>query len=215
MTNRQPIVGLTAALAAVLLAACSASAGPTTPPVGGGASIAPGVAATAPGDPSAGGGGAQPAASGPVIGHVGDKLTYVKLGGDQVTATVVKIFDPAIPTDASEAPLPSATHWVGVEATVDNPTDYSGEGSQFDGVTSVGANVTTNDPDQGGSYTLGDGFQGCTQTDGDPQDVERYTFCLAFPVPDGQTLAKVGVVTGGAELGGSPAPTDQATWTIP
>ncbi len=150
-------------------------------------------------------------AAGPVTGHVGDKLTFAKVGGDPVDATLVKVFDPATPTDASEAPLPSASHWVGVEMTVDNHTDYSGESSVIDGVTSAGAAASAT----GGGASLGDGFAGCAQTPNNPQDVETYTFCVAFVVPDGQTLANVGIRTGGAEIESSLVPTDQATWSVP
>ena len=56
---------------------------------------------------------------------------------------MVKLFDPATSNDATEAPLPPATHWVGAEVIVDNPTDYTDESSAFDAVTSAGNPVTT------------------------------------------------------------------------
>ena len=149
--------------------------------------------------------------AGPVTGHIGDKLTFKKLGGDPVDATLIKVFDPATPNDASEAPLPSGSHWVGFEVTVDNHTDYSGEGSSFDAVTSAGTAAS----DSAGGATIGDGFAGCTQTPGNPQDIETYTFCVPFVVPDGQTIATVGIRTGGAELTLGQVTADQATWTVP
>jgi hypothetical protein len=71
--------------------------------------------------------------------------------------------------------------------------------------------VTTTDTYQNASVVLGDGFKGCTQTDGEPGTVALYTYCSAFPVPDGQTLVKVGLNVTGAPL----VKTDQATWTVP
>jgi hypothetical protein len=181
------------------LAACGGAAATSAggqPAGGGGATLAPG-----------GAGVATPAGSGagPVTGHVGDKLSFSKADRDPVDATLVKVFDPATPTDASEAPLPSGSHWVGVEVTVDNHVDYQNESSAFDAVTSAGSPVS----ETAGGAVLGDGFVGCTQTAGDEQDSEVYTHCIAFVVPDGQTLTTVGIQVG--LLG----PTDQATWTVP
>ncbi len=189
----------------VVLAACGgagATSGGGQPTGGAGPSL-----------PSDGTGSTAPASSGtgPVTGHVGDKLTFAKLGGDPVDAALVKVFDPATPNDASEAPLPSGSHWVGVEVTVDNHVDYQEESSTFDAVTSTGSPAS----DSAGGATIGDGFAGCSQTPGDSQDVETYTFCVAFAVPDGQTLATVGIRTGGAELSLGQVTADQATWTVP
>lgn len=152
--------------------------------------------------------------NGPVTGHVGQALTFTDYGGDTIVGTLVKVFDPAAPTDASEAPLPSATHWVGVEATIDDhAATFQDDASTFDALTSAGATVTTTDTYQGGSYVLGDGFQGCTaQIHGEQQP---YTYCVAFPVPDGQTLTQVGVKVGGAEIGMGLVKHDQASWSIP
>ncbi|HEY7937702.1 MAG TPA: hypothetical protein VID26_11305 [Candidatus Limnocylindrales bacterium] len=150
-----------------------------------------------------------------MTGHVGDKLTFAKLGGDPVDATLVKVFDPATPTNATEAPLAPGNHWVGVEVILNNQTDYQSELSEIDAVTSAGDTVTTTDHYQSGDYVLGDGFAGCTQTAGGEQDTQPYTHCAAFVVPDGRTLAKVGVKVGGAEIDSSLVPSDQATWTVP
>lgn len=197
--------GLSIAAITLALAACGgagATAAGGQPTGGGGATLAPGGAAA--GSPAASGAGA-------VTGHVGDKLTFKNFALDQVEATLVKIYDPATPNDASEAPLPASTHWVGVEVIVNDQADYQTDGGGLDGVTSAGSTVTSTVNYQGGSYVLGDGFQGCTQTTGIPQDVNPYTYCEAFPVPDGQTLVKVGVNVTGAPL----VQTDQATWTVP
>jgi hypothetical protein len=189
----------------VTLAACGgAGATNTSSQLGGGAGISQPPDASGSTAPTGSG-------AGPVTGHVGDKLTFAKLGGDPVDATLVKVFDPATPNDASEAPLPSGSHWVGFEVTVDNHVDYSGEGSSFDAVTSAGTAAS----DSAGGATIGDGFAGCTQTPGDPQDVETYTFCVPFVVPDGQTIVTVGIRTGGAELALGQVTADQATWTVP
>ena len=159
---------------------------------------------------------ATPAGSGagPVTGHLGDKLTFPFLDST-VDATLVKVFDPATPNDASEAPLATGFHWVGVEVILDNhSSDFGSEASDIDGLASDGSTVTTTDSYQGGSYSLGDGFQGCTQTDGEEQEVEPYTHCEAFAVPDGKTLTQVGAKVGGASLDVPGAP-DQVIWTIP
>lgn len=150
-------------------------------------------------------------AAGPVTGHLGDKLTFANFANDPVDATLVKIYDPATPNDTSQAPLPPATHWVGVEVIVNDKVDYQTDGAGFDAVTSAGSTVTTTDTYQNASVVLGDGFKGCTQTDGEPGTVALYTYCSAFPVPDGQTLVKVGLNVTGAPL----VKTDQATWTVP
>ncbi len=155
-----------------------------------------------------------PAASGPVTGHVGDTLTFFTFGGhDQVEATLVKVFDPAVPTDDSS--LPAGAHWVGIELTIDNhSSDYMNESSQADATASDGTVLTTDDVYGSFSYPLS-AFQGCTQTSEGEQDVQPYTHCESFVVPDGQSLTQVGVKVGGAEIFSSLVPTDQATWTVP
>jgi hypothetical protein len=157
------------------------------------------------------------ASGGSASGHVGDKLTFAEVGtGDAVDATLAKVYDPATPNSASEAPLPPKTHWVGVEVVIDNRSpDFANQSSEVDATTSGGDRVTTTDSFQGGAYALGSGFQGCTQTDGSEQDVHPYTHCWAFVVPDGQTLTKVGVKVGGAAIDTSLVPTDEAVWSIP
>ena len=212
MANRHFLgAGLAAAAVALILAACGSATVPGSGGQGtGGAGQTP---------PTGGGDVPTPAGSsaGPVTGHVGDKLTFKLAGGfDTADGTLVKVFDPATPNNAAEAPLEAEFHWVGVEVILDNhSTDYGSEASKIDGVTSAGTRITTDDSYQGGSYVLGDGFQGCTQTPESEQDAQPYTHCWAFPVPDGQTLTQVGVKVGGAEIDSSLVPTDQAVWTIP
>jgi hypothetical protein len=197
---------LAAGAVSLAVAACGGAA-PTNaggqPAGGAGSSLPPS------GAPAAATSGGSDA--GPVTGHLGDKLTFKNFALDPVDATLVKIYDPATPKDASEAPLPQSTHWVGVEVIVNDQVDYQTDGGGLDAVTSAGNTVTTTDNYQGGSYVLGNGFAGCTQTNGNPQDVNPYTYCAAFPVPDGQTLVKVGINVTGAPL----VKTDQATWTVP
>ncbi len=166
--------------------------------------------------PDAGGAGSVPGASpsGPVIGHVGDKLEFIGFGGlSQLDATLVKIFDPAIPADKSTTPMPAGAHWVGVEITTDNPHP-AGESSVVDATASDGSILNTLDDYQGFSRPLG-AFQGCTETSGSEEDAQPFTHCEAFAVLDGQVLTKVGVKIGGAEIYSSLVPTDQAVWTVP
>ncbi len=174
-----------------------------------------GAAATSPGDSGAGSA-PSGAATGPAMGHVGDKLTFAEFGGvDSADATLVKVFDPATPTDASTQALPTGARWVGVEIVIDNHSpNFQEQGSEVDGVTSDGSTITTDDVYQSASRPIGS-FAGCTQTDGSEQDVQPYTHCEAFVVPDGQTLTQVGVKVGGAEIGSSLVPADQAVWAIP
>ncbi len=191
------VVALTIALAACGTTGASGTGGLPSGAVG--PTLAPGgsVAAT-------------PAGSGAVTGHVGDKLTYpgtnVDLGFD---ATLVKVFDPATPTSASTAALPSGARWVGVEITIDNHSPQAGnDSSAFDGMASDGTALTTDDVYQGFSRPIGE-FQGCTETDPFSETDVPYTQCEAFVVPDGQTLTQVGFHIN--QLG----ETDQATWTVP
>ncbi len=154
-----------------------------------------------------------PQSGGPVTGHVGDTLTFFTFGHDQVEATLVKVFDPAVPTDGSS--LPAGAHWVGVELTINNhSSDYMNESSQADATASGGTVLTTDDVYQNTSYPLTT-FQGCTQTSGSEQDVQPFTHCESFVVPDGQSLTQVGVKVGGAAIFSSLVPTDQAAWTVP
>ncbi len=199
--------GLSIGALIVTMAACGAAGSPgaASQAAGGGPTLQPGGTSVA-----------TPAGSGtgPVTGHLGDKLTFPFLGST-VDATLVKVFDPATPNDASEAPLGTGFHWVGVEVILDNhSSDFGSEASDIDGLASDGSTVTTTDSYQGGAYSLGDGFQGCTQTDGEEQEVQPYTHCEAFPVPDGKTLTQVGAKVGGASLDVPGAP-DQVVWTIP
>lgn len=154
-----------------------------------------------------------PQASGAVIGHVGDKLTFTEYGGAQADGTLVKVFDPVTDTDQYPAQLPAGTHWVGVELTLDNHSaDYMNEASQVDATTSAGATIMEGDPANGGSHIYG--FAGCTPTDAsNEQDVQPFTHCYGFVVPDGQTLSQVGVKVG--EVATFDLVTDQAIWLVP
>ena len=189
---------------AVGLAACSGGGAAT-----GGDSGGSGAATTPVGTGAAG---ATPgaASSGAVTGHVGDKLTfYGGLSDQAVDVTLVKIFDPATPTDASTAALPSGARWVGVETTIDNHSSQAGnELLTLDGTASDGTKLTTLDDYQGFSRPIG-AFQGCTPTSPTDESGVPFTSCDAFVVTDGQTLVQVGFNV--AQLG----QTDQATWTLP
>ena len=150
------------------------------------------------------------------MGHVGDKLEFTGFGGfSQIDATLVKVIDPAIPTDTSTTPMPSGARWVGVEITIDNhASNIGGQSSVVDALASDGSTLTTEDDYQGFSRQIG-AFQGCTQTSGSEDDVQPFTHCEAFAVLDGQVLTRVGVKVGGAEIFSSLVPTDQAVWTVP
>ena len=193
---------LSVAALTVALAACGAS----------GASGAGGASSGAAGPTLAASGTVvpTPAGSGVVTGHMGDKLTYpgsdVDLGFE---ATLVKVFDPAIPASDATTALPSGARWVGVEITIDNHSPQAGSDStSIDGKTSDGTAVATNDVYQGFSRPIGE-FQGCTESSTFSETDTPYTQCEAFVVPDGQTLAQVGFEV--VQLG----PTDQVTWTVP
>ncbi len=180
-----------------------------------GAQSQPGVGSPTPGGSGAAAPPSDASPADPVMGHVGDALTFAEFGGDAVDATLVKVFDPATPTSGTTAPLPSGARWVGVEVAVDNHSPhFQDQSSQVDGATADGSTVTTDDVYQGFSRPIGT-FAGCTETDGSEQDVQSYTHCVAFVVPDGQTLTQVGIKVGGAEIFSSLVPTDQAIWAIP
>jgi hypothetical protein len=199
--------GLPTAALTVALTACGGAGSPgaaTQQPQGGGSTVPPG--ATAAGTPAGSG-------AGPVTGHVGDKLTFTEYGGAQADGTLVKVLDPVHDTDQYPAKLPAGTHWVGVELTLDNHSpDYMNEASQVDATTSAGATIMEGDPANGNSGI--DGYAGCTPTDaGNEQDVQPFTHCYGFVVPDGQTLTRIGVKVG--EVATFALVSDQATWTVP
>jgi hypothetical protein len=213
MTRR---IGLLAAsaLAALALAGCS---GATTPPA---------AQPSPPGNP----GGAIPTLNpgnavptivignfnktfSTAMGHLGDTLSFQTYGGNQVEGTLVKVFDPAVGTDQYIEPLPAGYHWVGVEVTLDNHSpDYGTEGSELSAVSSDGTVLTTDDVVKDESHILGD-FQGCTQTQDGEQDVQPYTHCETFVVPDGQKLVSVSAKVG--EIVTFDLENNLATWTIP
>ena len=163
------------------------------------------------GSTAASGLGSTPAAArtGPVTGHVGDKLTFSGSAGDSADATLVKVFDPATPANTSTAPLPAGARWVGIELLIDNHSPQAGGDSWVvDGKASNGSALTTDDVYQGFSRPIG-AFTGCTESTSMSDPDVPYTQCEAFVVPDGQTLVQVGYEIN--QFG----PTDQATWTVP
>jgi len=203
MMRRVVPAGLSMIALAVALAACSGG-GAGIPSSGGDG----GSGATPP--VGTGAAGSTPGATsiGAVTGHVGDKLTSA--GGDVMggfDATLVKVFDHATPISANEEPLPPGARWVGVEFIFESPgsVDQATPVSLIYGVTSDGSTVTTDDVYQGFSHRLQGGFQGCTEAKTDV----AYTYCTAFVVPEGQTLAQVGL----HEVAGNLAVL--ATWTVP
>lgn len=207
MSIRTFVPRLSIAALTVTLAACGAAGSPgaASQPAGGvGPTLPPGGTVVA--TPAGGG-------AGPVTGHVGDKLTFTEYGGAQADGTLVKVLDPVSDTDQYPATLPAGTHWVGVELTLDNHSpDYMNEASQVDATTSAGATIMEGDPANGNSGISG--YAGCTPTDAsDEQDVQPFTHCYGFVVPDGQTLSKVGVKVG--EVATFDLVTDQAIWMVP
>ncbi len=205
--RKSTLAGLSVAALTLTLAACSAagSTGTGSQPTGGAGPTLPagetGVLATPAGS-----------GSGPVIGHVGDKLTFTEYGGAQADGTLIKVFDPVTDTDQYPAQLAAGSHWVGVELTLDNHSaDYMNEASQVDATTSAGATIMEGDP---ASNTRIGGFAGCTPTDAsNEQDVQPFTHCYGFVVPDGQTLTQVGVKVG--EVATFNLVSDQAIWMVP
>ena len=161
----------------------------------------------------------QPTAHGSAAatGHVGDTLKFQEFGSNsEIDATLVKVFDPAVPTDSSTSALPSGARWVGVELSItNNDSDIGGQSSNVDAAASDGTQLTTDQVYQGFSRPIGD-FQGCTaDTEEDAQQGVPYTRCAAFVVPNGATLTQVGLKVGGAEIFSSLVPSDQATWSVP
>jgi hypothetical protein len=198
---------LSIAALSMVLAACAGAGSPgaaSQPADGGSQTLQPGGTAAA-----------APAGSGaePVTGHVGDKLTFSEYGGAQADGTLVKVLDPVTDTDQYPAVLPTGTHWVGVVLILDNHSpDYMNEASQVDATTSAGATIMEGDPANGNSGIYG--YAGCTPTDaGNEQDVQPFTHCYGFVVPDGQTLTQVGVKVG--EVATFDRVTDEAIWKVP
>ncbi len=198
-------------LALVAFAAAACGGGGSSTPAGGGqaASQPPNVAGSP--APSAAAG-----ASGLVTGHVGDTLSFAELGGDKVEATLVKVIDPATPTDASDA-APTGTRFIGLETTiVDHSPDIAEQSDQIDGVGSDGKTLSLDNVYQGSTHVMNT-FAGCTpSSDGlmDQQAGQPWTSCDAFLVPSGVTLTSVGIRVGGAEIYETTA-TDHATWAVP
>jgi hypothetical protein len=196
--------------AALLLAASAVACNSAATPVpANGQTVAPGAATPLAGSaaPSAAGSAAPSAAgsTGAATGHLGDTLTYTDLAGDQIDVTLVKLTDPATPSDANNAAA-AGTRWVGLEMTIDNhevaPSDDS---VQADGTGSDGQRYGFNT-----SYHIG-GFAGCTATVDSASAGDTATFCAGFMVPTGVTIVSVGYSVAGADIG---AP-DDLTWMVP
>lgn len=174
-----------------------------------GATGAPGSAGSSPVATEPGTSTPASSATGPVMGHVGDKLTFNGSVGDSADATLVKVFDPATPTSSSTAALPSGARWVGIELLIDNHSQQAGSDSwEVHGKASDGSALTTDDVYQGFSRPIG-AFTGCTESSSMSDTDVPYTQCGAFVVPDGQTLVQVGYEI--HQFGTS----DQAIWTVP
>ena len=213
----QPGTRTVLSLALVALAAAACGGGGSTTPAGGSTgSVAPGVSQPPALVPNASSSSSGAGASGPATGHVGDTLTFAELGGDKVEATLVKVIDPATPTDASDA-APAGTRFIGLETTiVDHSPAIAEQSDQIDGVSSDGKPLTLDNVYEGPTHVMKT-FAGCTpSSDGlmDQQAGQPWTSCDAFLVPSGVTLTSVGIRVGGAEIYETTA-TDQATWAVP
>ena len=185
------------ALGLALVAACSSGAGtPTSQPANN--TFAPVLISF-------------PVASGTVTGHVGDKLTFLDYGGDPIDVTLVKVIDPALPTDAQRE-RPAGAHWVGAEVAIDTHSAIGADSEVLDATASDGTALTTDDVYKDTSYPIED-MQGCTEA---IDDAPSGTYCVSFVVPDGMTVTKIGARVGGAEIHDDTlVAVDQATWTVP
>jgi hypothetical protein len=188
-----------------VVAACGASAGTT--PTGAAGAVGPTGTLAPSSQPLETAGStapmAPPGSSSPATtGHVGDTLTWVSIGGNDVDVTVVKVTDPA----TSPASMPAGDRWVGVQLTID---DHGGDARNFDSqaVDGMGSDGTRYGANT--SYHISS-FDGCTAatqyTAGTPE-----TFCTGFLLPTGVTVASVGYSVVGVDIG---AP-DDLTWTVP
>lgn len=205
---------LALAVLSVFIAACSGAAS-NSPAGAQGPTLAAGAPATPAGIGSAGAPATRAAAGsgGVVTGHVGDTLTVTMLGGDKADVTLVKVVDPATPTDSGNA-APAGARWVGLEVTtVDHSSGAPGDLVLVDGIGSDGKPLTTDDQFQGTGYEIGN-FSGCTSPGSTMETDQSNTTCPAFLVPTGVTLTSVGAKVGGAEIG-APTVVDQATWMVP
>jgi hypothetical protein len=196
------------AAAAILLVACGATGSP-----GAGAPYSADGTSVPDASPPTGTETVVPtpaAASGPVNGHVGDKLTFHGLdGSDSAEATLVEVFDPATPASTSTAVLPPGARWVGDKLLIDNHSPQASSDSWVvDGKASDGGALTTDDVYEGFSRPIG-AFTGCTESSSLSDPDVPYTQCEAFVVPDGRSLVQVGYEIN--QFG----PTDQTIWTVP
>jgi hypothetical protein len=145
-------------------------------------------------------------AGGVKTGHLGDTLDepdqYVP--ADVASVTLVKVFDPATPVDASDVPTPG-NRWVGLEMTIVDNGDNAAKAVQVARI--FGSDGKNYDSGAG----IDDSFTGCTSTmQHAPQPNQKATFCPGFLLPNGVTVTKVGYTTTGLE--GLPA---AITWTVP
>jgi hypothetical protein len=206
------VLAVRCGVALILATSVAACGGAADSPVSGqGPTLAP-VAATPAGPGETGAIGATTGATtgatgatGATTGHLGDTLTYTDLAGDQIDVTLVRLTDPASPTDANNAAV-AGSRWVGLQMTIDNheiaPSDDS---VQADGTGSDGQRYGFNT-----SYHIG-GFDGCTATVASAAAGQTATFCAGFMVPTGVTVVGVGYSVAGADIG---AP-DDLTWIVP
>ena len=207
MKHRSPPAALALGALTLALAACSGGGTPT----GGSNGLSSGTLAPSTTTAQAAG---TPAASGPVTGHVGAQLTW-SMDGIPYAATLVKVFDPAMPSGAGDAPQPG-THWVGAEMTLSdaqgNPADDSGalDGTGSDGQRYGAAGSPKAGYRLGTHGASGEVFQGCTAVPGG-EGGEVGTICSAFLVPDGVKVVTIGYGVEGVDVGGP----DDAMWSIP
>ena len=140
------------ALVAVTAAACSS--GSSSTPAGGGGSISPAASAVA---------GASATASPGPEGHLGAPIDLMDGNGNNLTVTLVKVFDPAtVASDQAGAALAANSRWVGVELTVvDRDAAEPGQTLRVDGIGSDGKQIN---PDAT-AYGIGS-YPECTPTQG-------------------------------------------------
>ncbi len=184
------------ALVAVTAAACSS--GSSSTPAGGGGSISPAASAVA---------GASATASPGPEGHLGAPIDLMDGNGNNLTVTLVKVFDPAtVASDQAGAALAANSRWVGVELTVvDRDAAEPGQTLRVDGIGSDGKQIN---PDAT-AYGIGS-YPECTPTQGFLPAGQPYTMCAGFMVPTGVTVTGIGYTASASSGEG-----DQVTWTVP
>ncbi len=202
------LAGLSMIALTVALVACSGGAGVPSNGDGGGSTATAAVGTGSGSTPGAATGG--PAASGPVRGHVGDKLQWADSAGTPYSATVVQVVDPATATSSSSGgDVPAGHHWVGVVIVISDPQGNPADDSAAtDGVGSDGEPYGNAASGMAG-YRLS-GFNGCTEVAGNEGGHDA-RYCSGFVVADGVSLVSVGYGIEGVDIGGP----DDATWTVP